>query len=140
LWHPSQPRLVRLSPNEAPHLIGLGFQPLHDHACWTDWELGMGVIGTGGTAFYRKVQELCEANAYSPTDPAERDALVQQVLDHCALLVSHNVVFGAGHKLASAGLALMMLFAAVNMAVFLELWRATLWACVSDDHGGCGPP
>jgi hypothetical protein len=41
------PLLVRLLPDEAPHLIGLGFQPLNDHVCWTDWELGIEVIGTG---------------------------------------------------------------------------------------------
>jgi hypothetical protein len=44
------------------------------------------------------------------------------------------------HKLASARLAPMILFAAVNMAIFLELCRSTPWARVSDDHGCCGPP
>jgi hypothetical protein len=47
------------------------------------------------------------------------------------------VVFGTGYKLAPAYLALMILFAVVNMAVFLELWRSTPWTCVSDDHGCC---
>jgi hypothetical protein len=47
------------------------------------------------------------------------------VFNEGTLFVRNATVFGAGHKLASAGLALMILFAAVNMAVFLELWRAT---------------
>jgi hypothetical protein len=35
--------------------------------------------------------------------------------------VSNDPVFGPGDKLASAGLTLMMLFTAVNMAILLEL-------------------
>jgi hypothetical protein len=59
----------------------------------------------------------------------------RQVLNHRALLVRDDMVFGAGPKLASAGFALIMLFAAVNMAVFREPWRSTPWARVPDDHG-----
>jgi hypothetical protein len=38
-----------------------------------------------------------------------------------ALFVSNDALFSAGHKLASACFALVILLAAVNMAVFLEL-------------------
>jgi hypothetical protein len=70
--------------------------------------------------------------------------LAQQVLNHCTLLVRDDVVFGAGHKLASAGLALMILFAAVNMAVFLNCGephpghasRTTMAAVGLPDCGG----
>jgi hypothetical protein len=74
------------------------------------------------------------------THPDGPLSLAQQVLNHRAQLVRDNVVFGAGHKLASAGLALMILFAAVKMAVFLELWWSTPWARVPDDHGCRWPP
>jgi hypothetical protein len=100
----------------------------------------MEVIGAGCKAFDQKVQKPRETDTHSPTDPAERDTLAQQVLNHCTLLVRDDAVFGAGHTLASACLALMIRFAAVHMAVFLELWRATPWARVSDDHGCCWPP
>ena len=100
----------------------------------------MEVIGAGCKAFGHTVQEPRETDAHNPTDPESRDALAQQLLNHPALLVRDDVVFGASHKLASAYLALMMLFTPVNMAVFLELWRSASRAGVSDDHGYCGPP
>jgi hypothetical protein len=113
---------------------------LNDHVCWIYWELDMEMIGAGGKAFDHIVQEPRETDAHNPADPASRDALAQQLLNHPALLVRDDVVFGASHKLASAYLALMMLFTPVNMAVFLELWRSTLWARISDDYGCCWPP
>jgi hypothetical protein len=66
-----------------------------------------------------------------------RETLAQQVLNQCVLLGRNDAVFGAGHKLASACRALMILFAAVNMAVFLELCRSTRWTRVADNHGCC---
>jgi hypothetical protein len=44
------------------------------------------------------------------------------------------MVFGAGHKLASTRVALMMLFAGARMAIFLVLVRLTLWAGISHNH------
>jgi hypothetical protein len=69
------PWLVRLLPDEAPHLIGLGFQSSDDHVYWTDGELGIEVVGTGCKAFGHKAQEPREADTHHPADPAERDAL-----------------------------------------------------------------
>jgi hypothetical protein len=57
------------------------------------------------------------------------------VFNQRALLVRNDALIGAGHKLASAYPAPMMLFAAVHMTVSLELGRSTPWACISDDHG-----
>jgi hypothetical protein len=60
--------------------------------------------------------------------------LAQQVCNQRALLVSHDVVFGAGHKLASTRWALMMLFAGASMAIVLVVLRLTLWARLYHDH------
>jgi hypothetical protein len=62
----------------------------------------MEVIGTRRKAFHHKVQQPQETDTYRTTDPARRDALAQQVFTQRALLVSNDVVFRAGHKLASA--------------------------------------
>src|SRR5262245_19627035 len=97
------------------------------------------MIGTGGKALDHQVQEPREADPNRPTDPAQGDALAQQVLDQHALLASHDALFGAGYKLASACLALVVLLATVYMAVFLELHRSASWARVSD-HLGCRWP
>jgi hypothetical protein len=62
------------------------------------------------------------------------------MLNQHALLASNDALFGAGHKLASACFALVVLLAAMYMAVFLELYRSTPWARVSDDHDCRWPP
>jgi hypothetical protein len=51
-----------------------------------------------------------------------------------ALLVSNDVVFRAGHKLASAGFALMIRFAGASMTICLVVVRLTLWARIYHDH------
>jgi hypothetical protein len=134
------PLPVGLLLRKAPHLIGFGFQPWKHHVGWAIRELNMSVIRTGGKALHHKVQEPRETDTHRPTDPAQGNALAQQMLNERALLVRNEVLFGVGHKLASACLALMILFAAVNMAVFLELAQPTPWARVSDNYGCCWPP
>jgi hypothetical protein len=62
------------------------------------------------------------------------------MLNQHALLASTEALFGAGYKLAAPCFALVVLLAAVYMPVFLELYRSTLWARVSDDHGYRWPP
>ena len=46
-----------------------------------------------------------------------------------------EVLLEALDKLASTVLALMVLFAVVNVTIFLVLGGLTLWADISDDHG-----
>jgi hypothetical protein len=46
------------------------------------------------------VQEPGEADAHGTAEPAQRDALVQQVFNQGALLVPKATVFSRGHKLA----------------------------------------
>jgi hypothetical protein len=71
---------------------------------------------------------------YHTTDPAQRDAPAQQVFNQRALLISHDVVFRAGHTLASARFALMILSAGASTAIFLVVVRLTLWAGVYHGH------
>jgi hypothetical protein len=51
-----------------------------------------------------------------------------------ALLVTNDAIFSNGHQLASARFALIILFAIVDMAALLALYRPTRWAYLSDDH------
>jgi hypothetical protein len=51
------------------------------------------------------------------------------------LFLRRGAVLGVHDKLATAGLALMVLLAIMNMAIFLKLLRSTSWARVSHDHG-----
>jgi hypothetical protein len=100
----------------------------------------MSVIGTGRKALHHKVQKPCETNTDSTADPPQRDTLTQQMFNRRALLVRNATVRGVSHKLASARLAVMVLFTSVRMAIFLKACRSTRWAHVSDDHGCCWPP
>jgi hypothetical protein len=45
-----------------------------------------------------------------------------------------EVLFEAVDKLTAAGMALMVLFAVVDVAIFLVLGRLTPWTHISDDH------
>jgi hypothetical protein len=128
------PLLVGSLPYEAPHLVGFGFSLVNDDLSWPYRSPHMQVIGTRRKAFHHKVQKPRETDTYRTTDPAQRDALAQQVFNQRALLVRNDVVFGAGHKLASTRFALMILFAGASMAIFLVLVRLTLWARIYHEH------
>jgi hypothetical protein len=62
------PLLVRPFPNEAPHLIGFRFQLPDHHVGWTDRQLDVSVLGTGGKAFHHTAQEPRETDAHRPAD------------------------------------------------------------------------
>jgi len=61
-----------------------------------------------------------ETRAFLRTaEPTQRDALAQQVFHHGTLLACNAMVFGCGHKLALACIALMILFAMAGMIIVL---------------------
>jgi hypothetical protein len=128
------PLLVGSLPYEAPHLVGLGFSLVNDDLGWPCWSPYMEVLGTRRKAFHHKVPQPWQTDTYRTTDPAQRAALAQQVFHQRALLISNDVVFRAGHKLASTRFALMILFAGASMAILLIVVRLTLWARISHDH------
>src|SRR6266403_1759368 len=53
------------------------------------------VFGTRRKAFHHKVQQPRETDAHGPTDPAQGDALAQQVFNQRALLIRNDMAFGA---------------------------------------------
>jgi hypothetical protein len=113
------PLLVGLLLDEAPHLIGFRFETGEEHGCWLGWELDMEVLGTDRKAFHHKVQEPRETDTYGTADPAERDALPQQVFYPRAPLIRNEAVVGRGTKLAFARFALMILFSMAGVTIFL---------------------
>jgi hypothetical protein len=119
------PWLVGSLPYGAPHLVG--FSLVNDDLGWPYRLPYMQVVGTRRKAFHHEVQQPRESDTYCTTDPAQRDALAQQVCNQRALLVRNDVVVKAGHKLASTCFAVMILFAGVRMAIPLVSGRLTLW-------------
>jgi hypothetical protein len=79
----------------------------------------MEILGTGRKAFHHKVQEPCETDTDGTADPAERDALPQQVFYPPAPLIRNEAVVSRSTKLAFARFALMILFSMAGVTVFL---------------------
>ena len=65
----------------------------------------------------------------------QRETFEQQAFDETTLVLRDEVLFAALDKLASTVVAVMILFAIVNVSVFLKLGGLTPWADISDDHG-----
>jgi hypothetical protein len=59
----------------------------------------------------------------------------QQALNEITGFIRDKVLFEAIDKLTAAVVAVMVLFAMVDVAIFLVLGGLTPWADVSDDHG-----
>ena len=79
----------------------------------------MEVLGTGRKALHHKVQEPRETDTHGTADPAQRDALTQQVFHPRAPLIRNEAVVGRGTKLAFARFTLMILLPMAGMAIFL---------------------
>jgi hypothetical protein len=77
------------------------------------------MIGAAGKAFHHEVQQPRQADAHRAANPAQGEALAQQVGNLCTTLGSNEAVGSAGTKLALAFFAQMILFAMAGMAIFL---------------------
>ena len=77
------------------------------------------MIGTGGKTFHHEVQQPRQADAHRAANPAQGEALAQQVGNLRTALGSNEVVCGASAQLALALFAQMILFAMAGMAIFL---------------------
>jgi hypothetical protein len=83
----------------------------------------------------QKPQEPLEGDAHRTTDAAQRNPLHQQAFDKATLVIGDEVLLEALNKLAPTVVAVMVLFAIVNVAIFLKLGGLALWTDVSDHHG-----
>jgi len=79
----------------------------------------MSMIGTGGKTCHHEVQQPRQADPHRAANPAQREALAQELGNLCTSLGSHEKVVGASAKLALAIFTQMMLFAMAGMAIFL---------------------
>jgi hypothetical protein len=98
------------------------------------------VIGTGRQAFHHTGQEPRETDTDGTADPAERDALAQQLFNPQALLGRNALVHSMSAQLATTYLTLMMLLPMAGMAIFLVPVSVTGWTRISENHGCCCLP
>ena len=93
------------------------------------------MIRQGLKALDQKTQEPLEGDTHRTTDAAQRDPLHQQAFDETTLVLRDEVLLEALDELASTVVAVMILFAVVNVTIFLILGGLAPWTHVSDDHG-----
>jgi hypothetical protein len=65
------------------------------------------------------VQQPRQADAHRAANPAQGEALAQEVCNLCTSLGSNEKVFGASAKLALAIFTQMILFTLAGMTIFL---------------------
>jgi hypothetical protein len=93
--------------------------------------------GARRNARAHKGQEPRETDVYGPTEAVQRETCAEQVFHYGASLGSKGEVFDTVTQLALARFTQRMLCAMASRAIFLEPYRATGGACLSDNHG-CG--
>jgi len=101
--------------------------------------LDMQMIGQSLEALDQKPQEPLEGNAHRTTDAAQRNPLYQQAFDKTPLVLGDEVLLEALYELAPTIVAVMVLFAVMNVTVFLVLGGLALRTHFSDEHGFCWP-
>jgi hypothetical protein len=85
-------------------------------------------------ALDEKTQPPFELDPHGAAEASSRNPLHQQPFDKTTLVIRDEVLLEALDELAPTVAALMVLFAVVNVAIFLVLWGLTLRTHISDDH------
>jgi hypothetical protein len=93
-----------------------------------------------GKADTHEVHEAANTHSQSAADATQRNFLTEQAFHSHTLFFVYHSMGGVYDKLATTVLALMILLASVNMAIFLELLEPTLRTPVSHAHGHLLPP
>jgi hypothetical protein len=92
------------------------------------------MIRQGLEAVDQATQEPLACDTDRTPDAAPRDPLDQPVCDERSCLSRDEVWFEAVDKLTAAVMAVMGLFAVVEVAIFLVPGSLTPWTLISDDH------
>jgi hypothetical protein len=129
------PLLVGFLLDEAAHFIRFDVQALDHHVLYIRDRLDMEMIRQGLNAVDQKPSEPLECDPHRATHAAQRNPFQQQAFDKSPSLIRDEILFEALDKLASTAVAVMILFAVVNVPVFLKLGGLAPRTDVSDDHG-----
>jgi hypothetical protein len=79
------------------------------------------MIGQGLKTLNQKAQEPFEPDTHHATNASQRNPLHKQAFDESPSVVRDKILLQALDKLASTVVALMILFALVNVSIFLIL-------------------
>jgi hypothetical protein len=95
----------------------------------------METIRQGLAALDQKTQEPLESDTYRATNITQGNSFHKQTFDEALLVSRDEVLLAALDKQASTIMAVMVLFAVMNVTVFLKLGGLAPWTDVSDHHG-----
>jgi hypothetical protein len=127
--------LFRLLLDKAAHFVRLNVQSLYDHRMWRGSGLYIQMVGQCRKAGAYKVHEPPDAHTHNTANPVEGEFLAQQAFHQGTILSRHETLSREENKLATTGLTLVVLFAVMDMPIFLELLGSTCWTCLShEDH------
>ena len=94
----------------------------------------MKMIRQGLEALDQETQEPLEFDTHGTTNAVQRQALQQQALDQSSGVIRDEVLLQALDKLTATVLALMVLFAVVNVTIFLVFGGLTARTHILDEH------
>jgi hypothetical protein len=129
-----KPLLVGFLLDTAAHLVRLNVQSLDDHRMGRGEGLYRQMIGQSRKTGAHKVYKPPAAHPHHTANAVEGDLLAYQAFHQGTVLGRHEALRRASHKLATTGLALIVLFAGMDMPIFLELLGSTCWICLSHAH------
>ena len=85
-------------------------------------------------ACHEKAQQPLESHLSRTANPAKRDTFQQQALNEITRCIRDQVLLAAVDKVTATILALVVLFAVVDVAIFLIFGRLATRTDLSDDH------
>jgi hypothetical protein len=128
------PLLVRLLLHKAAHFIRFHLQ-VSNHALAVAGDgLDVEMIRQRLNTVTQKAQEPLETHTDGATNAAQGNPFHQQALDERTCVIRDEVLFEAVDKLTAAVVAVMVLFAVMNEAIFLILGGLAPRTHISDDH------
>jgi hypothetical protein len=128
------PLLVSLLLHKAGHFIRFHLQASQHDVAVTGNGLNMEMIRQCLNALDEKTQQPFELDPHGAADASSRNPLHQPAFDQRSGVSRDAVLCEAVDKLTAAVMALMVLFAVVDVAIVLVLGRLTPWTHISDDH------
>jgi hypothetical protein len=113
--------LVGLLLHKAGHFIRFHLQALDHHVVRAGDRLDVEMIRQCLEALDQKSQEPLECDPHCTTNAAQRNPLYQQAFDERTLFSRDEVLLAALDNLAYTVVAVMVLFAVMNVTIFLIL-------------------
>ena len=112
------PLLVHLLLHKTCHCVGFDLKTLDHNVCITRDRLDIEMVGQRLKLGDEKLQQPFESHPHRPANSPSGQAFEHQAFKKATRLIGYEILLEAGDKLTATVLALMILFAVVDMTVF----------------------